>query len=228
MRYPILSVITRLGGWLVVLALAGVVFLGPSSAAIADSSLTSAEFYRAYLDQEMVRRAKQRHALDLELCDFLADDGNDIGIRLAVVNAAGWNLGGSDEAEKWQYDSPNNGKMFREALAARGWNGQPDSLPWGTQLVLAYVQAMGDYLKADRYLDLATQAAGRSEGSLAAKTIHTLIYTQENGGPCEVWAIWRGVADNAALKRDFRDGGMVIINTYLEVYDRVCELSLRR
>ena len=61
----------------------------------ADSPLTSTDFYRAYLDVPIVKKAAENpNKLTKEMMEYLYDDKNPLDIRIALVNAIGWNIDG--------------------------------------------------------------------------------------------------------------------------------------
>ena len=61
----------------------------------ADSPLTSTDFYRAYLDVPIVKKAAdQPNKLTPEMMDYLYNDENPLDIRIALINAIGWNFDG--------------------------------------------------------------------------------------------------------------------------------------
>lgn len=61
----------------------------------ADSPLTSTDFYRAYLDIPVVKKAADNPGkLTKDMMEYLYDDKNPLDIRIALINAIGWNIDG--------------------------------------------------------------------------------------------------------------------------------------
>ena len=61
-------------------------------AGYADSPLTSTDFYLAYLDVPIVKAAADHpNVLTEEMMAFLHDDANPLDVRMALINAVGWN-----------------------------------------------------------------------------------------------------------------------------------------
>ena len=61
----------------------------------ADSALTSTEFYKAYLDVPIVKAAAdQPNVLSEEAKAYLFDEANPLDVKLALVNAVGWEIEG--------------------------------------------------------------------------------------------------------------------------------------
>ena len=59
----------------------------------ADSPLTSTEFYQAYLDVPIVKAAADNpNVLTKEMMDYLYDDANPLDVKMALINAVGWNV----------------------------------------------------------------------------------------------------------------------------------------
>lgn len=57
----------------------------------ADSPLTSTDFYRAYLDVPIVKKAADNpKQLTEDEMEFLFDDENPLDVRLAIINAIGF------------------------------------------------------------------------------------------------------------------------------------------
>ena len=62
---------------------------------LADSPLTSTDFYRAYLDVPIVKKtAENPNKLTKEMMEYLYNDKNPLDIRMALVNAVGWHFDG--------------------------------------------------------------------------------------------------------------------------------------
>lgn len=62
-----------------------------ASTIYADSPLTSTDFYRAYLDVPLVKKAAGSPGkLTKEMMEYLRNDNNPLDKRIALVNAVGW------------------------------------------------------------------------------------------------------------------------------------------
>ena len=72
------------------------------SVTYADSPLTSTDFYYAYEDVLLVKQAKQaKGKLSKEMLTYLAEDGNKLDVKLAIINAVGWNVNGLSNSKKF-------------------------------------------------------------------------------------------------------------------------------
>ena len=57
----------------------------------ADSPLTSTDFYKAYLDVPMVLEAMHSNGqVTNGMMEFMIDDTNSLDVKLAIINAIGW------------------------------------------------------------------------------------------------------------------------------------------
>jgi len=79
---------------IILAVLASVVF---PAGVFADSPLTSTEFYTAYLDVELVAKAREMGHIDEEMAQYLSDPANPLDIKAAVINAIGWGKPGNTE-----------------------------------------------------------------------------------------------------------------------------------
>ena len=68
-----------------------VLFLLVGKIAFADSPLTSIDFYKAYLNVPMVKKAKaSKGKISSGILGFLTDKENQQAEKLAMINALGW------------------------------------------------------------------------------------------------------------------------------------------
>ena len=73
-----------------------VIFLSPSYL-FSDSPITSTDFYRAYLDVELVENAHNSGELNMILAEALSNE-TPLDIKMAIINALSWDLDGKDNA----------------------------------------------------------------------------------------------------------------------------------
>lgn len=71
-----------------------ILFLLSTINSYADSPITSTDFSDAYLDIEIVKKAKAEGILNLEVAKYLSSPTNPIDIKAAVINALSWKLEG--------------------------------------------------------------------------------------------------------------------------------------
>ena len=183
---------------------------------LADSPLTSTAFYRAYMDIDEVSRAEAGR-LDPGILEFLFNDSENIGERLAVVNALGWNVKGkllSEQMEsflKKKYGFKNT--VILSMLS-------DDEL-----VILAYRTALDDYFHPENSLPFLQEWERRFHSrSRAHAVILSLIKAQiafENSW-CDVWKIYHAAASDKKLKTDISGEALDIIQDYMILYKEEC------
>ena len=62
----------------------------------ADSPITSTDFYKVYLDIEIVKKAKDRGVLTQEIANYLLSPTAPIDVKAAIINAISWKFGGDN------------------------------------------------------------------------------------------------------------------------------------
>lgn len=68
-----------------------VMMISATQICFADSPLTSTEFYKAYLDVPIVKAAADNpKKLSEEAKTYLFDEGNPLDVKIALINAVGW------------------------------------------------------------------------------------------------------------------------------------------
>ncbi len=61
----------------------------------ADSPLTSTDFYKSYIDVTLVQDAlKCNGKINNEMLEYIYEEKNPLEIKLALINAVGWNVKG--------------------------------------------------------------------------------------------------------------------------------------
>jgi hypothetical protein len=186
--------------------------------AVADSPLTSTPFHEAYLDVKIVKYALKKGELDKKIGNYLLKASNPIDVKLAAINAIGWDLEGQHNAE-----------VFKGMLKAKYPNDPLGSDP-GTQTVdelicLAYLTAMDDYFNPDNALPIVQEALTMGSKSYTVQMIAALIKAQQafDYDWCRVYQYARAVDFDSALTRDMRPEATTIIMDYMNLYRGECE-----
>ncbi|MBR5476867.1 MAG: hypothetical protein IKV19_00280 [Bacteroidaceae bacterium] len=142
-----------------------------STAAMADSPLTSTYFANVYKDVNIVQKAIQANGqLTLEIMDYLAEPENPVDIKVAAINAIGWG------------NECNNYTMFLDFLKKK-YNVTSEitllyALDPTTLISLAYVRALHDYFDVGEANIIAFIAQGKRSNSLTINLIYALIFSQ--------------------------------------------------
>ncbi len=198
--------------------------------ALADSPLTSTEFYKAYIDIEHVKNAKGA-TLNEDIFNFITDPYEPLDVRLAVINAMGWNINGTD-----------NGKIFID-LMARKLNKGSEQLKISDMsseeiLCLGYMLSMDDYfnlspaaqtggeVETSDPLTLVKKAALQKPGNFTIQLIASLVKTQSLLSSEAEWGniyltVNRVVSSD--LEKNMRKEAIGIIMAYIKGYKEYVE-----
>ena len=169
--------------------------------AFADSPLTSIDFYKAYLNIPMVKKAKaSKGKMTLEIMAFLVDEHNHQVEKLAVINALGWNHKYRNSKRFRNYIIKN--KRYRSDFGGKYtaflWNATANEL-----LYYAYLIALENYgqpLDALEYLEKAMEKAPKD---LNIKLVYELVRGQ----------VYYGTGDRLLAKKN--------INKVLKAYSEI-------
>lgn len=201
--------------------------------AFADSTMTSIEFYKAYLDVPQVA-ASVKSVLTPTLFAFVDNANVPIDQRLAVVNAFPWNTEGT-----------HNGRIFIDQLATR-MKKSPNAIALrdlraDELLLLGYMLARDDYFKdasvstrggeLERTSPLAmvNAAAAAQPKDFSYQLIAALVrakqYKEEQWG--RVYTEVQSVIESR-LDRNMRDEAVTLIKSYTDEYKRYATMSRDR
>ena len=190
------------------------------------SPLTSCDFAKAYSAHPMVSMAlgladESEVDIPVTLLNFIADDKSPIDLRLAVVNAIGWN-----------FEGKNSGKQIHEYLMTRYKVKDTEKLikklDAKTLAVYAYAKAMSNYFVVDEAQQLAHEAVNRDkEGSFSVAFIASLIDAQVHldGDWGMVYKVVADVTHNGSLKLDMRQEAIDIVMEYINLYKEYYNVS---
>lgn len=153
-----------------------VLFLLVGKIAFADSPLTSIDFYKAYLNVPMVKKAKaSKGKISSEVLGFLTDEENHQADKLAVINALGWNHNNANsevyrdhiiKTKKYKSD-------FGDHYTAFLWNATADEL-----LYYSYMKAMENYRQPLMVFEYLDKAIKKEPTNLNIRLIYELIKSQ--------------------------------------------------
>lgn len=194
----------------VVILIAVVSILVPIQSAVADSPVTSTEFYKAYLDEEIVRTADAVGVVTKELAEYLADESAPLDIRAAVINAIGW-----------EGDRTGRTEAFAHYAYGKEYSDLDLSVLRGDELfIIGYLLAMDDYFDTARAEELLRNAKKNMKDSFTVAMIHAVVMSQSQMSSSwkEVWKIVANVAFDERLKMDMRPEAAEIIINYMVLY----------
>lgn len=185
----------------------------------ADSPLTSTYFAENYAeDHKLVNYAAEQKSLDKKIAKFLLKKNKSLDLKLAVINAMGWNFNGTDNAEIFLgYLS----KKYKTEILLD----DPSTQLTGAELIcLGYITAMSDYFHPQRALPALEKGLRKLPNSLAANMVTALVKAQiamENDW-CKVWKVVDAVVQNSSLEQDFKATAIETIMEYINLYQSEC------
>lgn len=195
-----------------------ILFLVFSPALFADSPVTSTPFSDAYMDINMVARAKASGVLDTVTAYFLVSRDKPIDQKMAVINALSWDVNGK-----------HNAVLFKEFLAKK-YKVKPEKLKLNTLsgdelLCLGYMTIMDDYFTPEKAVPVIEMARKKLKNNFTAEMIAALVKAQTAmaGDWCEVWMPVDIVLKTEKLQRDMRLEAVNIIVNYMQVYESSCK-----
>jgi hypothetical protein len=184
----------------------------------ADSPITSTDFYKAYTDIPMVRKADSAGVMDQEFAEYLCDPKNPIDCKAAVINALSWSIDGKHNAEIFTYYLAL--KNRKTVTDLRMDDLAPDQL-----LCLGYLTVLDDYFNPAQALPYLEKASDRLPNSYTVAIIYALAQAQKlmDSSWCQAWKVTEKVFENKKLKLDMRKKARDIIFDYMVLYREECE-----
>lgn len=182
------------------------------SSSKADSPITSTNIDSAYTDIEMVKYAKKLGKIDEKIANYLHSTDVKIDIKAAVINAVGWNINGTKNAESYSQ------LVFSEPLKNLNLN----TLEADDLFCLGYLQVMDDYFNPKKAMPYIKKAKKLKSESFTVAIIYALIQAQDmmddQGKWCDIWLLVKKVLDDENLTPDMRADAIKIIKDYMILY----------
>ena len=187
----------------------------------ADSPLTSSDFAESYKDQSMVQMALKLSDdsdtdIPVSMLNYLADKKSPVDVRLAVINAIGWNFNGKTSGQQlYEYLSTRYKAKTVDKLAKK--------LDAGTLAVYAYALAMSNYFEVQEAQDLAHKAVKKNKTkSFSVAFIASLIDAQVHldGDWGMVYKVVNDVLHDGSLHLDMRQEAIDSVMDYIGEYKK--------
>lgn len=180
--------------------------------ASADSPVTSTDFYKAYINVDIVKTAREKGVLDEEIANYLHSSENPIDIKAAVINAMGWKYEGKSNAKDyvWLFYSDNIDNLDLDSI-----NG--DEL-----FCISYMMALDDYFNVDRAVPVMEKAYEKENTSFTVAMIRNMLKGQtdlHNGNWRMIWVNTKNVLNDETLVKDMRQEATDIIVEYMKLYE---------
>ena len=193
----------------------------------ADSPLTSTDFYKAYLDVPMVQEAlNSKGKMSNEMMEYIVVDTNPLEIKLAIINAIGWEHKGIMISKRF-FASVMSKKKYQTELGgdfmAFNWNATADEL-----ICYAYMKALDNYFDVVGAFEMAGDAVRKSPDSFAVNMIYNLIKAQglnDFGENCYASKMFLSLKDNPKLKMDMRKESLSYVFEYMEAIGKDCKTN---
>jgi hypothetical protein len=184
----------------------------------ADSPITFTDFSEAYLDVEIVRKAKSEGVINQEIADYLLSPANSMDIKAAVINALSWKFEGKNNAELYSkflelwYKKTNQKWNIEKATA-------------GELFCLGYLTAMDDYFHPEKAILFLKRAYQEKKDSFTVSIVLAIAEAQKvmDSDRCQVWELTDRVLKDKELKQDMRADGKKIIIDYMALYKDECK-----
>lgn len=188
-----------------------------SATALADSPITSTDFFTAYEDLEIVCEARAKGVIDREIAEYLLSENNAVDHKAAVVNAL-----------SWKFEGKENALVFRIFLALKYSTDLDhldlDALTSDELLCLGYLTVLDNYFEPSRAIPILEMAWQKNQDSYTVNIVLALARAQQwmEYDWCLAWLTVKEVRENQALQRDLRPAAERIIFDYMELYENYC------
>ncbi len=177
--------------------------------AMADSPITSTDFYHAYEDIAIVKEAAKKGVVDQKIAEFLADSSNPIDIKAAVINALSWGQ-----------DYKHNAELYIEYIYDSTFERlDPDMLSGDQLFCIGYMREMDYYYETNPSAGYLQKAKEKLPGSFTVAMITALAegMTRMNEN---LWDLSiQPILNNKDLTREMRPEAITIITDYMQLYN---------
>ena len=190
----------------------------------ADSPLTSTDFYKAYMNVPMVQEASlSKGRITNEMMKYIDDDANPLEVKLAIINAIGWEHKGIMISKMYFIFVMSKKKYitdFGGEYSAFKWNATRDEL-----ICYSYMKALDNYFDVVDAFEMAGEAVRKYPDSFAVNMIYNLIKSQgltAFGEYCYSSKLFLTLKDNPKLKMDMRKESLSYVFEYMEEIGKDC------
>lgn len=191
----------------------------------ADSPLTSTVFYKAYIDVPMVQEASlSKGSITNEMMEYIDDDVNPLEIKLAIINAIGWEHKGIMISKMYFMFVMSKKKYkteFGGESSAFKWYATRDEL-----ICYSYMKSLDNYFDVTDAFEIAGEAIRKYPDSFAVNMIYNLIKAQgltEFGEYCYASKLFLMLKDNPKLKMDMKKESLSYVFEYMEEIGKDCK-----
>jgi hypothetical protein len=196
-----------------------------SQYAFADSPLTYTDFYKVYMNVPMVQEASlSKGRITNEMMEYIDDDANPLEIKLAIINAIGWEHNGIMISKMYFMFVMNKKKYkteFGGDFMAFKWYATRDEL-----ICYSYMKALDNYFDVVEAFDIAGDALRKSPDSFAVNMIYNLIKAQgltDFGENCYASKTFSTLKDNPKINMDMKNEAMPFVFEYMDYIGKDCK-----
>lgn len=197
-----------------------------SACAFADSPLTSTEFAQAYQENAIVAQAinSENSQITQEQVEFLADSKNDLGVRLALINALGWQAQNNTIPYLVYIANAYNVQNFEEVESI---DELINMMSADQRTIFAYLMAMDEPTEniwpAAMVINAALEADPHSTATnMIAALIQAQINLDDAENWCDVYTAVDEVRQMPDLRPDFKPQAIDLIFEYIDLYKSDC------
>jgi hypothetical protein len=179
-----------------------------------DSPLTSTPIYEAYSELEIIKVAKVKGSLNIEMAEYLSSASVPLDLKAALINALSWSFDGKYNSELYKYYLCIKYGIPLNKIEFSG-------ISSGELFSLAYLQAMDDYFHVNESLDLMESVRNNYDKSLTVAIIYSMIKAQimmQDQDWSGIWPMFDEIINDDTLKVDIRPEALTIILDYMILY----------
>jgi hypothetical protein len=191
----------------------------------ADSPLTSTDFYKAYMDVPMVQEASaSKGIITNNMMEYINDDANPLEVKLAIINAIGWEHKGMMISKMYFMFVMSKKKYkseFGGEFSAFKWYATRDEL-----ICFAYMKALDNHFDVVDAFEIAGEAVRKYSDSFSVNMIYNLIKAQGLTGfgeYCYSSKLFLTLKDNPKLKMDMRKESLSYVFEYMTSIGENCK-----
>ena len=158
-------------------------------------------------------------------CDkYINSETNSLEVKLAIINAIGWNVKGN-KSSKLYFKFVMNKKKYKSDFGgnstAFNWNATADEL-----ICYAYMKALDNYFDVSDAFEVAGLALNKNPNSFAVNMIYNLIKAQgltSYREYCSASKMFNTLKDNPNLTANMKNEAMPFVFEYMDDIGKDCK-----
>jgi hypothetical protein len=160
------------------------------------------------------------------MMEYIDDDANQLEIKLAIINAIGWEHKGMVVSKMYFMYVMSKKKYksdFGGEFSAFKWNASRDEL-----ICYSYMKSLDNYFDVVDAFEIAGEAVRKYPDSFAVNMVYNLIKSQgltSFGEYCYASKLFLTLKDNSKLKMDMRKESLSYVFEYMEDIGKKCKTN---